>query len=110
MARVKVYDKTTQKWVHADKSFGQNGTDGYTPVKGVDYWTKADQQEIEAYIAMELAKRGQLAPEFATSKEECTDQTKMYVIDGEITSANSIVGGDHFNFFGVRPAMYFRCE
>lgn len=25
MARVKVYDKTTQKWVYADKSFGQNG-------------------------------------------------------------------------------------
>lgn len=25
MARVKVYDNTTQKWVYADKSFGQNG-------------------------------------------------------------------------------------
>ncbi|MBP0979962.1 MAG: hypothetical protein J6Q18_00195, partial [Oscillospiraceae bacterium] len=35
---------------------------------------------------------------------------KMYVLDGTITSDNSIVGGDHFNYLGVRPAMYFLVE
>ena len=33
---------------------------------------------------------------------------KMYVLDGNITSSNSIVGGDHFNYLGVRPAIYYK--
>ncbi len=34
---------------------------------------------------------------------------KMYVRDGVITSENSIVNGDDcFDYFGVRPAVYFR--
>lgn len=33
---------------------------------------------------------------------------KMYVLDGRITSSNSMVGGDHFNYLGVRPAMYYK--
>ncbi len=34
---------------------------------------------------------------------------KMYVRDGVITSANSIVNGDDcFDYFGVRPAMYMK--
>lgn len=62
-----------------------NGIDGKTPVKGVDYYTEADKSEFSEYIAEELAKRGQLAPEYANSIEECTDQSKMYVLpDGFI--------------------------
>lgn len=26
------------------------GADGYTPVKGVDYWTEEDKAEIKAYV------------------------------------------------------------
>ena len=64
---------------------GAPGADGRTPVKGVDYYTPADKAEFEAYIATELAKRGQLKPEFANSIEECTDTTKLYVLpDGFI--------------------------
>ncbi len=64
---------------------GADGIDGYTPIKGVDYYTDDDKAEISAYIATELAKRGQLKPEFANSVEECTDQSKMYVLpDGYI--------------------------
>lgn len=29
---------------------GQNGADGYTPVRGTDYWTEADKAEIKAYV------------------------------------------------------------
>ena len=61
------------------------GDDGYTPVKGVDYYTEADKAEFSAYIASELAKRGQLKPEYANSIEECTDTSKLYVLpDGFI--------------------------
>ena len=61
------------------------GRPGETPVRGVDYDTLEDRAEIEAYIATELAKRGQLKPEFASSIEECTDTSKLYVLpDGYI--------------------------
>lgn len=64
---------------------GSDGVDGYTPIKGVDYYTDAEKAEWEAYIATELAKRGQLKPEFANSIEECTDTSKLYVLpDGYI--------------------------
>lgn len=26
------------------------GNDGYTPIRGIDYWTDADKAEIQAYI------------------------------------------------------------
>lgn len=29
---------------------GKPGTDGYTPVKGTDYWTADDKAEIQSYI------------------------------------------------------------
>lgn len=30
---------------------GQNGQDGYTPVRGTDYWTAQDIATIEAYCS-----------------------------------------------------------
>lgn len=69
----------------AEQILSVAGEDGYTPVRGVDYYTEADKAEFSTYIATELAKRGQLAPEYANSIEECTDTTKMYVLpDGFI--------------------------
>ena len=78
--------------------------DGYTPIRGTDYWTDADKGEINTdninFISIELAKRGQLKPEFANSIEECTDTTKLYVLpDGYIyaymlTEAVSQGGGN----------------
>lgn len=72
---------------------GVNGQDGYTPQKGKDYWTPAEISAVkdevnahaESYIVDELAKRGQLKPEFANSIEDCTDEGKLYVLpDGYI--------------------------
>ena len=79
-----------------DGAPGADGEDGYTPVKGVDYYTPADKAEFEAHIATELAKRGQLKPEFANSVEECTDTTKLYVLpDGMIYAymETAVAGG-----------------
>lgn len=62
-----------------------DGEDGYTPIKGVDYFTEADRDAMKAYVTSELANRGQLAPEFANSVEECRDTSKLYVLpDGMI--------------------------
>lgn len=44
-----------------------------------------NKDELTLYLINELAKRNQLAPEFANSVEECTDQSKLYVLpDGYI--------------------------
>ena len=74
---------------------GEAGVNGYTPVKGIDYWTEDDLASIQndsyAYISEELAKRGQLKPEFANSIEECIDTTKLYVLpDGYIYAYTKI--------------------
>lgn len=29
---------------------GGSGSDGYTPQKGVDYWTEEDKAEIKSYV------------------------------------------------------------
>ena len=96
-----------------DGTDGTNGADGKTPVKGVDYWTTADKDEISAYIATELAKRGQLTPEYAESVEwlaENGDKNKMYVLpDGFIyawmlTEKEIEVGGGYTNLLPLAKA------
>lgn len=68
---------------------GATGADGYTPVRGADYWTEEDKAEIRdediAYLSQELAKRQQLTPEYANDISGCTDTSKLYVLpDGYI--------------------------
>ena len=29
---------------------GEDGTDGYSPIRGIDYWTDADKAEIKSYV------------------------------------------------------------
>ena len=36
--------------VKATGADGENGEDGYTPVRGTDYWTEADKAEIKSYV------------------------------------------------------------
>lgn len=70
----------TNTLAEARESGEFNGKDGYTPIKGVDYYTDKEKVEFETYISTELAKRGQLKPEFANNVSECTDTTKLYVL------------------------------
>ncbi len=66
------------------------GKDGYTPVKGVDYFTPTDKAEWSEHIASELAKRGQIKPEFVNSTDECTDTNLLYVLpDGNVYAYTS---------------------
>jgi hypothetical protein len=68
---------------------GTKGVNGYTPVKGVDYYTDSEKEDFQSesiiFISEELAKRGQLKPEFANNIDECVDTSKLYVLpDGNI--------------------------
>lgn len=87
-----------------------DGENGHTPVKGEDYFTEEDKAEWTGYIADELAKRGQLRPEFANDTAECTDTAKLYVLpDGYIygymkkTQAVYHNANDGTGFLNVRP-------
>lgn len=63
---------------------GEKGEPGPAPVRGVDYWTDADQadflKQVNEYVANELTKKSQVRPDFANSVAECTDTTKLYVL------------------------------
>ena len=63
---------------------GEQGERGYTPVRGVDYWTDEDINEFAAYsvsfLNEELAKRTQIKPEFANNISECVDTSKIYML------------------------------
>lgn len=71
---------------------------------GVAYIDEVDNEDVESeiesakdelkeYLSIELAKRGQLKPEFANSVDECTDTTKLYVLpDGYIYANMSVTG------------------
>lgn len=58
---------------------------------------------VDTYLTEELTKRGQLAPEYANSIEECTDTNKLYVLpDGFIyaymlTETEVETGGGYTN-------------
>ena len=52
MARIKVFDPSTGKWVYADKSFSR------VPIKGVDYFTAADKEEIIQAVILSLSSDG----------------------------------------------------
>ena len=90
-----------------------DGDDGYTPVKGTDYYTPEEKAEFSDYIATELAKRGQLKPEYVNSVEECTDQTKMYVLpDGFIyafiRTEVEVDGGTKPAFTNLKEQCYIK--
>lgn len=59
---------------------------GYTPVKGVDYWTEEELEQIREDLQAELAAQAQqLTPLFADTVAECEDESKVYVLpDGYI--------------------------
>ncbi len=62
-----------------------DGTDGHTPVKGVDYFTPDEIADIKA----DLSKIE--APAIVSSVDEMTDTTKHYVLDGYIYSSRTVV-------------------
>lgn len=72
----------------AKSAYGYAQDGGYTGTEE-EFAEDINPDNINAnaqnFIATELAKRGQLKPEFANSVEECTDTSKLYVLpDGMI--------------------------
>lgn len=65
---------------------GDKGDNGYTPIKGTDYWTEADKNEIKEYVS-----HGDIEPESLILKS--TDSSKRFKIsvnDSGVISAVEI--------------------
>ena len=60
---------------------GKTGADGYTPIRGIDYYTSEDKAEIVDIVKLEvpLVKSAE-QPNFANSVDEMTDTNKVYVM------------------------------
>ena len=106
------FEGTEEEWLASLKGEpgdrGEQGIQGIQGEKGepgnvaFDELTEEQKAMLEGecidYIAEELAKRGQLRPEFANSIEECTDPTKLYVLpDGFIYAYMSKQGATFTN-------------
>jgi lysophospholipase L1-like esterase len=86
--------------------YAQDG--GYTGTEAEyteDINPDAINAHSEEFIITELAKRGQLKPEFANSIEECTDTSKLYVLpDGYIYAYKSSDELEYTNLFSFENA------
>ena len=63
--------------------------EGYSPQKGMDYWTEDDRSDMQAAVVdtlrPQIIEQLQHSPTFVQSTEECADTTKLYVLpDGYI--------------------------
>lgn len=60
---------------------GSKGADGYTPIRGTDYWTENDKVDIieEVKAEVPLVKTAE-RPIFVNSVDEMTDTSKVYVM------------------------------
>ena len=71
--------KTAYQYAH------ETGYTGTEENYAEDMNPEALKNQLNDYLVTELAKRGQLKPEFANGMEECTDTSKLYVLpDGFI--------------------------
>lgn len=70
LARIKVFDKTTQTWVYADKSFGKNGKSAY------DYAKDGGFTGTEAEFAEKLASSGSTQDAVTYTEQNLTELQK----------------------------------
>lgn len=67
---------------------GKDGAPGYTPQRGVDYWTEADRREIRNYVEDQIANAGGV--------HFTTDETLIMSEDG-VLSVNTATEVDPDN-------------
>lgn len=77
------------------------GSGGYTPQKGIDYWTESDKAEIVDDVVAEvpLVKVAE-QPEFVDSIDKMTDTSKVYVMpDGFLYAymLTEVISGGYTN-------------
>lgn len=98
------------------KTARDNGEfDGYTPVRGVDYWTEEDKEEIKSYVDEQIGTGGGgsaegavlYTPQVLTDEQKAQARGNIGAADGEIeknfkkeASANLLNINDPDAFYG----------
>ena len=89
MAIIKIKDKTTGQFVEIPTLKGPKGDNGYTPIKGTDYWTQADKEEIKQYVKEEIPTK---TSELTNDSNFITSIPSEYVTETELNEAISNIG------------------
>lgn len=103
---LKVWNEETQKYESVPAVSGKPGKDGYTPVKGTDYWTEADKAEITADVQASLLDpivevgegNGFTYRKYASGRAECVG-----VFTETVSNYGSVAG---YYAFRSRPLYY----
>ncbi len=96
---------------------GEPGADGYTPVRGVDYWTAADKAEIDAHIGERTRKTVYVLPSgYLWDMETKTQYSITSLISGfsEIEDAEFLLTKCKFVYYDpdayVLPGYTVLCD
>ncbi len=98
---------------------GKDGENGYSPIRGQDYWTEADQAAIQkavydalsVVIGIELADRKQIEPKFAETTATCEDTGAVYILpDGFIYAYMAEYDSDHQITYEGREDGYWASD
>ena len=93
MSVLKIKDGQTWKSIQSIK--GDPGQDGHTPVKGVDYWTAADQADIvQDVLGSQAISALQTKAITDTGGYYTTDTVEgaLQEIGAELAGVNTIIG------------------
>ena len=75
--------------------------DGYTPIKGTDYWTNADKAEIKSYVDDEMGNIDIAIDEIIELQElyikANAPDIKFYISDSEYTAKEGYTWNDYFS-------------
>lgn len=77
-----VYDMSHGKYV--DTGVSAEGKDGYTPKKGVDYWTEADRAELQQYVDSAIFNERQFYFDRFYTKQEINAMLADYYTKNEV--------------------------
>lgn len=83
---------------------GQNGADGYTPQRGIDYWTEEDKTEIVSQTKSEIINDNKISADFAWSSQKIIDTlAPAFEVSGPIVSCNPIEGYPLYIVASIEP-------
>ena len=82
-----------------DGTNGTNGQDGYTPIKGVDYWTTADKEEIVQDVEEELQ------PQINNKQNKLTPGSNITIVNDVISATGGGSGTSNYQDLTNKPKI-----
>lgn len=83
----------------------ENGQDGYTPVKGTDYWTEADKQEILSELDISISVR----PDYVTTGADSA-VSRVIAAQGKRTFTFAAITDMHYGNGSYTAGVRHACQ